>query len=113
MFYLTVHPFLARVQSPTCTIYGKCLLESIMAVKTGKHAGSIQIQHLYSTCDIFLWFSPYFCCYVSKNGILSIPFVGTYMLDTADFNWSLGEKTLVKEKEFVGNTLTFDEYASC
>ena len=36
MFYLTVHRFLARVQSPTCTIYGKFLLESIMAVLTPK-----------------------------------------------------------------------------
>ena len=36
MFYLTVHRFLARVQSPTCTTYGKFLLESIMAVLTPK-----------------------------------------------------------------------------
>ena len=35
-FYVTVHHFLVRVQSPTCTTYGKVLLESIMAVLTPK-----------------------------------------------------------------------------
>ena len=36
MFYVTVHRFLARVQSPTCTTYEKFLLESIMVVLTPK-----------------------------------------------------------------------------
>ena len=34
VFCLTVHRFLARVQSPTCTTYGEFLLKSIMAVLT-------------------------------------------------------------------------------
>ena len=36
MFYLTVHRFRARVQSPTCTTCGIFLLECIMAVQTPK-----------------------------------------------------------------------------
>ena len=36
MFCLTVHHFLARVQSLTCTTYKKFLLKSIMAVLTSK-----------------------------------------------------------------------------
>ena len=36
MFCLTVHCFFARVESPTCTTYGKVLLKSIMAVLTLK-----------------------------------------------------------------------------
>ena len=36
MFYLTVHHFLARVQSPTFSTYGKSLLKSIMAMLTLK-----------------------------------------------------------------------------
>ena len=32
-FYLIVHCFHARVQSPTCTTYGKYLLENVMAVQ--------------------------------------------------------------------------------
>ena len=35
MFYLIVDRFLARVQSPTCTTYGKCIRQSIMAPKSG------------------------------------------------------------------------------
>ena len=44
IFYLTVHCFLARVQSPTCTTYGKYLLESIMAMLTPK-SGIWLINH--------------------------------------------------------------------
>ena len=36
MVYLTVYHFLARVQSPTCTTYGKFLLKTIMVVLTLK-----------------------------------------------------------------------------
>ena len=36
MFCLTVHRFLARALSPTCTTYGNFLLGSIMAVLTPK-----------------------------------------------------------------------------
>ena len=36
IFCLTVHRFVARVQSPTCTTYRKFLLKSIMAVLTQK-----------------------------------------------------------------------------
>ena len=36
MFCLSVYRFLARIQSPSCTTYGKCLLESVMAVLTLK-----------------------------------------------------------------------------
>ena len=35
MFSLTVHYFLARVQSPTCTTYEKFLLKSILTLKSG------------------------------------------------------------------------------
>ena len=31
MFYLTVHHFLAMIQSPACTTYEKSVLEKIMA----------------------------------------------------------------------------------
>ena len=36
MFCITVYGFLAMVQSPTCTTYGKFLLKSIMAMLTSK-----------------------------------------------------------------------------
>ena len=38
--YLTVHHFLARVQSPNCTNHGKCLRERIMVVLTPKSGTS-------------------------------------------------------------------------
>ena len=34
VFFYSSHRFLTRVQRPTCTIYGKFLLESIMALLT-------------------------------------------------------------------------------
>ena len=43
-FYLTAHGFHAGVQSPTCTIYGKYLRESIIAVLTPK--SGIYVLHL-------------------------------------------------------------------
>ena len=36
MFYVTVHHFLDRFQSPTCNTYGRFLLESIMVVLNAK-----------------------------------------------------------------------------
>ena len=66
---------------------------------------NIYTQHATFSCDFHLISA------VSKNGILSIHFVGN-MFDMAAFNRSLGEKILAVEKEFVGNILVFDEYAS-
>ena len=48
MFCLTVHRFLARVQWPTCTTYGKFLLESIMAMLIPK-SGILVIIVVLST----------------------------------------------------------------
>ena len=44
--YVTVHRFLATVQSPTSTTYGKFLLDSIMAVLTQKLGQEVK---LYAT----------------------------------------------------------------
>ena len=46
MFCITVHRLLARVQRPTCTIYGKCLLKSIMTVLTPKSGIVYLINHV-------------------------------------------------------------------
>ena len=50
-FYITVRHFHARVQSSTCTTYGKCLGESIMPVLTPKS----DICRIQQGCPLF-WF---------------------------------------------------------
>ena len=52
-FYITVHRFLARVQSLTCTNYGKLLLESIMNVLTPK-SGILRMGVLIYADQAFL-----------------------------------------------------------
>ena len=49
-FYLTVHRFHARVQSLTCTTYGKYLWENIMTVPTPK--SGILIKRYENTVSI-------------------------------------------------------------
>ena len=47
-FYLTAHHQLTRVQSQTCTTYGKCLRERIMAVLTRKLGIDLKIYSILS-----------------------------------------------------------------
>ena len=53
MFYLTVHRFLARVQSPTCITYGKCLPGSIMPVQTPKSGTDCKYEK--ANININMW----------------------------------------------------------
>ena len=53
LFYLTVHRFLDRVQSPTCTSYGKFLLEGLMAVLIPKSGVLWAVWRFY---QIEFWF---------------------------------------------------------
>ena len=47
MFYLTIHCFLARVQSLTCTTNRKCLGENITAMLTPKSVLSMAKKKIY------------------------------------------------------------------
>ena len=66
MFYFTIRPFHARVQSLTCTTYSKYLCESIMVVPTPKlgiliktYESTVNIVQLYNLDKLRKWKNKY------------------------------------------------------
>ena len=78
--YIRAHYFHARVQSPTCTTYGKCLGESIISVLTLR-SGICRIQWGYS----IFWFWSEIPFYVYLVQIFKAVFSNWNLITTTMF----------------------------